>query len=380
MQRSTSIVLPLLLVSLVAAPSASACTILCLARDGHVLVGNNEDFTRPGIVWFVPAAKNRLGRINVGFDKSLAQGSMNEKGLCFDSTALPQVPWKGDLLKQRPKNLLDKIMDECGTVSEAIAYFRKYDCPPLAEAQFLFADASGASAVIAWLPETGLSIVERQGDHQVVTNSRLEASGYRCPRFARAEQVLAASPTGSLETMTAVLSAVHQRGPGGFTSYSTVYDLPRRKIYLYNLADFTRIHEFDLGEELSKGAHTLEMASLFPGGATLADVMAGEQRAEYGTRVELPAEILDRYAGEYRPDAAPVAVRVVRAGKSLLVKNPGQPDATLQPESKTMFRILPDRGTVSFRVSATGVVEGLTLHKGRDVYAARVISPAETKR
>jgi hypothetical protein len=380
MQRSVLVLLPLVLAGLFCAPAASACTIFCLVRDGRVLVGNNEDFTRPGIVWFVPAAKNRLGRVNVGFDKSLAQGSMNEKGLCFDSTALPQVPWKGDLLKQRPKNLLDKIMDECGTVAEAIAYFRKYDCPPLAEAQFLFADASGASAVIAWLPDHGLSIVERQGDYQVVTNSRLEASGYRCPRFARAQQVLGAKPEGSLATMTAVLSAVHQRGPGGFTSYSTVYDLAGRKVYLYNLADFTRVHEFDLAEELAKGAHTLEMASLFPGGATLADVTAGEQRAEYGTRVELPAETLERYAGEYRPDAAPVAVRVVRAGNSLLVKNPGQPDATLQPESETMFRIVPDRGTVSFRVSAAGVVEGLTLHKGRDVYAARVTSPPEAKR
>ena len=57
---------------------------------------------------------------------------------------------------------------------------------------------------------------------------------------------------------------------------------------------------------------------------------------------------------------------------ALRVKNPGQPDATLYPETETTFRIAPDRGTVSFRVSAEGIVEGLTLHKGRDVYAARV--------
>lgn len=362
--------------TLLTASSAAACTIFSVVRDGHVLVGNNEDFTRPGIVWFVPSSPHRLGRVNVGFDKSLAEGSMNEKGLCFDSTALPKVPWRGDLLKQRPQNLLDKIMDECGTVAEAVEYFRKFDCPPLGDAQFLFADASGASAVIAWLPDKGLSIVERQGDHQIVTNTRLEASGYRCPRFAKAEQVLTARHDASVETMAAVLAAIHQRGPGGFTSYSTVYDLPARKVYLYNLADFSRVHEFDLTAELGKGAHTLEMATLFPGGATLADVTAGEQRAEFSTRIDLPPEVLERYAGEYRPDIAPeVVTRIERDGNSLRVKNSGQPDATLYPETETTFRIAPDRGTVSFRVSAEGIVEGLTLHKGRDVYATRVAVP-----
>lgn len=83
--------------------------------------------------------------------------------------------------------------------------------------------------------------------------------------------------------------------------------------------------------------------------------------------------MLERYAGEYRPDIAPeVVTRIERDGNSLRVKNSGQPDATLYPETETIFRIAPDRGTVSFHVSAEGIVEGLTLHKGRDVYAARV--------
>ncbi len=71
---------------------ASACTVFCVVRDGKVLFCNNEDFTKPGFIWLVAAEKGRFGRVNLGFDDGFAQGSMNEKGLAFDATALQKVP------------------------------------------------------------------------------------------------------------------------------------------------------------------------------------------------------------------------------------------------------------------------------------------------
>ena len=353
-----------------------ACAIFTVARDGKVLMGNNEDYVKPGVIWFQPGKKGRYGRVNVGFDSGFAQGSMNEKGLSFDSAALPEVPWVEDPDKKTPKNLLEKIMNECATVEDALSRFKQYNCKHLAAAQFMLADASGTAVVVAWLPGQGLSIVPMEGDIQVVTNTRLEASGYRCQRFVKASQVLASMRDASLETMTSVLDAIHQRGPGAYTSYSIVYDLTDLRVHVYNLANFDEVVEFDLMEELRRNRRrVMELAALFENSPPLEAVTGVEQRQHWDTRVALDDALLDRYEGFYSP-APGITVEVERdAEGGLRVINPGQPTATLFPESETLFRIAPDRGQVSFRVTDDGRVEGLTLHKQADVFAERVEKP-----
>jgi len=365
-----------LIAVLLPASQAQACTIFCVVRDGQVLFCNNEDFTKPGYIWFVPAAKGRLARVNLGFDDRFAQGSMNERGLAFDSTALAPVPWKSDPSKETPRNLIEKIMNECATVAEALAYFEKYNCTHLSDGQFLFADAAGDAAVVAWLPETGLSLTRRTSDRLIVTNTRLEMSGYRCQRFERAKQMLAATPSADINSLAAVLNAVHQRGPGGFTSYSNVFDLKNRKIYLYNLANFQEVVALDLVEELAKGAtKPRPLAELFKSRATLDDIRAGEQRTTWETRVELSPEQLDKLVGTYSPEQdAKIKFKVSRGDGVLLVENPGQPVATLFPESSTTFRIAPDRGQVTFVLEDATAAQSssLILHKARDLKAVRV--------
>ena len=72
--------------------------------------------------------------MNVGFHnflyqrEDLAQGSMHEKGLAFDVTVTSEIPWEANPTKETPDNLLEKIMNECATVDEAITYFHKYNC------------------------------------------------------------------------------------------------------------------------------------------------------------------------------------------------------------------------------------------------------------
>jgi len=352
---------------------AHACSIFTVVRDGQVLMGNNEDYVLPGVVWFVPAKDGKFGRVNVGFDTGFAQGSMNEKGLSFDGAALPEIAWEPDPSKETPKNVVDLIMNECATVSEAITYFEKYNAPFMKNAQIMFADATGDSAVITWLPETGLSVVRIEGDHQVVTNNRLEASGYRCQRFVKAEQTLAERTDASLDTMVAVMDSVHNRGPGAFTSYSTVYDLKKRKMFIYNLANFEEVVEFDLAAELKKGRKKYGMRSLFKNSPKLKDIKGAEQRYFWDTRVTLSASTLDKYVGTYAPNEAPdVKIRVERDGEELRVINPGQPAAILYSETENVFRLKPDRGQVTFNVDADGAVTGMTLHKQRDMHAKRV--------
>lgn len=368
--RAPRSVVPLLLLAL--APAAEPCAILTLRDDALVLMGNNEDYVEPGYVWFVPARKGRLGRVNVGFADGFAQGGMNEKGLAFDAAVVAEVPWSPDPDKPSPKNLIEQIMDTCGTVEEAIARFQTHNCSHLARSQFLFADASGDSAVIAWLPDRGLSVERIEGRQQIATNTRLAPSGYRCQRHVRAEQVLAERGDVSLATVAATLDAIHQHGPGAFTSYSTIYDLRARRLYLYNLADFGTVVSFDLALELNKKRARYELAALFEG-SELGRLRDQPQREDYGTRVTLPEPLLDRYAGTYAPSEAPdVRVRVLRDGDGLRVVNPDRSEARLFPESERSFRIAPDRGTVTFELDADGRVSGLTLHRQADLFARRV--------
>jgi hypothetical protein len=367
-----------LAVILAVLPSAQlhACSIFTVVRDGKVLMGNNEDFTRPGVIWFVPADANRYGRVNVGFDDSFAQGSMNDQGLSFDGAALHEIPWEADPTKPTPENLIEVAMDTCATVAEAIEVFETKNCSALANAQIMFADATGDSAVIAWLPETGLSITRIKGDHLMITNDRLEAYTYRCQRFVRAEQVLAERGDASLDTITAVLDAVHQRGPGGFTSYSTIYDLKNRRVHVYNLANFEEEVVFDLADELKKGRELYKMRSLFDNSPRLSDIKNGKQRTTWDTRVELSEAALDRFAVTYAPTEAPDArFTIERAGDELRIINPGKPSATMYPEGDALFRLNPDTGQVSFTVGDNNEVTGLILHRGVDLHATRIPTP-----
>ncbi|MEM6793422.1 MAG: carcinine hydrolase/isopenicillin-N N-acyltransferase family protein [Acidobacteriota bacterium] len=353
-------------------PAAFACSILTLRTADAVLMGNNEDWREPGYLWFEPAAPSRYGRVNVGFGNKFTQGSMNEKGLSFDAAVVPDEPWSEDPAKETPGDLLEKIMNECATVEEALAYFRKYNTPHLSRTQFLFADASGDSAVVAWKAGR-LSVQRIEGDHQIATNTRLEGTGYRCQRYAKAEQMLRGRGAASAHQAVAeTLHALRQQGEF-FTSYSTVYDLTARRVSVFNLANFDEVKTFDLREELAKGAATHRLGEIFKRSPSLSSIRSKRPRRDFATWVRLSDEQLDRLTGVYSPVVAPgVQARVLREGAGLRVVNPGQSDAELFPESESVFRMVPDRGQVSFRISPEGEVLGLTLHKEIDVYAPRV--------
>jgi len=91
--------------------TVSACTLFTIVQNDVVLMGNNEDFTKQGAIWFIPARNGNFGRVNVGFHhifgrrEEFAQGSMNEKGLAFDAAVVEKIPWKPDPNKETPDNL-----------------------------------------------------------------------------------------------------------------------------------------------------------------------------------------------------------------------------------------------------------------------------------
>ncbi|MCF6286593.1 MAG: hypothetical protein L3K26_15565 [Candidatus Hydrogenedentes bacterium] len=347
---------------------AQACAMFTMVSRDTVLMGNNEDFIKPGYVWFVPAAEGRLGRVNFGFKDKFAQGSMNESGLCFDAAVVPEVAWASDPEKENvakgTNNLLEYIMNTCGTVEEAITLFETYNCPYLASSQFMLADATGASAVVAWLPGTGLSVVRRTGDYLINTNTRLEVSQFRCERYVLAERKLANATAPSVEVARDTLDTIHQEGEGAFTSYSNVYDLKKRLVHVYNLANYDEVVTFDLTAELAKDPRRVALKKLFRNSPKLSALRKAKRRS-YETAIALPTNSLARFSGKYSVMNGKAIVGIEVEGDILRLVPPDGKAAHLFPESATKFRIR-EGGQLTFTLSPDGEVTGFVLHRNGD--------------
>ena len=302
--------------------------------------------------------------MNFGFADKFAQGSMNEKGLAFDAAVTTEIPWEPDPSKKDTKNLLEIIMDTCGTVVEALQLFDEYNCKHLAGGQFMFADATGDAAVVTWLPEKGLNVVRRTGDYLLNTNSRLEYSQYRCERYVLAERRLVEGGEDLELVARDALNVIHQEGEGAFTSYSNVYDLKNGLVHVYNLANYEEMVTFNLAEELRKGAHRKALAKLFDHSPSLKSIRKLPPRT-YDTRIDLPTDALAQFAGKYSvmEGKAVIVIEVAEGGLRLLPPE-GNP-AHLVPESETKFRIV-EGGQATFTVSDAGKVTGFIMHRNGD--------------
>jgi len=242
-------------------PALRACTAFCAtARDGAVLVGNNEDWFNPHTkIHFIPAAPGAYGRMFVTFDDLYPQGGMNERGLWFDAFSTPPVQPDTTLPSYSGEIVLD-AMAKCATVEEVVRLFSQYNRAFLREGTLMFADASGDAVSIE-----ANAIVRKKGAHFVQTNfHQSHASAIPDERFATATQMLdRAGNVATVELFRDILSATHQGGSAP-TQYSNVYDLHSRTMYLYYFHDYSRVVPFHLDDELKKGDRVIDIPGLFP--------------------------------------------------------------------------------------------------------------------
>ena len=251
---------------------AYPCTVF-FASDGKLaLAGNNEDHANPeGKIWFQPAEKRKYGRVYFGVDDWIRQGGMNDQGLFFDTVwapklEMPELKDKGEY----PGDLITQAMEECGTVKEVIALFKRlgpfYDPTPIPSVTgaMIFADKSGDSVII----EGGVHI-RKKGRYQVMANfyqSRPELGNTLPGRDTIAKQVLEASPQISVDLFRRILAATHLDHEVGFsrpTVYSNIYDLKKGLVYVYHFHNFENAVVIDLADELKKGEHSYDLTSLF---------------------------------------------------------------------------------------------------------------------
>lgn len=283
--------------------SSYACTIVMVSKDGLHLAGNNEDWRDINTwIWFYPPAPGEYGRVCWGHGSgfSLAQGGMNDQGLFLDGNGLSETGWKEDPSKPTFNGaVLDELLAHCATVDEALKFFEQNNVPSLAMGKIPIADAAGNSAVVEW-GQGKLQLLRRTGSYQISTNfvqsNFPKPEDYPCHRYKMVEKMIQASDTVSLDLVRATLAATHVEAINP-TTYSTICDLGKRRVYLYNFHNFEDPVVIDLLEELKKGRQEHPIPSLFKIETTAARVF--KQTAVQKSGFEVFYSMIDREGIEY---------------------------------------------------------------------------------
>ena len=264
------LLLQILILSIFNRLPSYACTAFMASDGNRVLVGNNEDNRFPHTrIWFNPGKNGQNGRVIFGYDNWMPQGGMNDQGLFIDGFATPKLEKKPSNQKLIFRdNFLDTIMAECSSVEEVIELTKQYNLEFMLEFQLLIVDKTGDSAIVE-----RDRIIPKKNSYQVVTNfyqSKVVHKDYPCEwykggclRYQIAEKMLKNRRTVSVEYFREILKATHQNTLGTRTLYSNIYDLKNGLIHVYYLHNFDKEVVVNLKEELKKGSHYYEIASLF---------------------------------------------------------------------------------------------------------------------
>lgn len=251
-----------------------ACTAYKVTVDGRTLVGNHEDaWSINARVRFVNGGDGELGAIYFShyngspLRRMSDQGGMNEAGLVFDGFIVPVT----DLRPQRGKPVADihflvaKAMRTCADVHQAAALFREHNLGMLNGGMFFFCDRNGEYLVVeADTLFTGNDATYAIGNFRA--SQCTDFNAVPIERYQRGRRMLAAGPDTSLTWCTAMLDSMHscREKLGNGTLYSYIADPSRGVVHLFFYHDFTHLVTFNLKEELAKGDHEVEMATLFP--------------------------------------------------------------------------------------------------------------------
>jgi len=243
-----------------------ACLILFITDGKLVLVANHEDwYAQDAEVTFITAHNNKLGMLYFDFaSEKTAQGGMNTAGLFFDGTRTPYAPYPANNKKANCSCYIwTKILGECSTVNQAIAYIEKYKIPEIEDVHILLADRNGNSAIVG-VYNKELQIHRRNGEHQLLTNFNISNPSYGdaqpCERFATATSMLSSDSSVTRSNLEKILSKTHQ---DDFTAYSNVYNLTAGEVTVYFRHNFHQKLTINLVKELKKGKHAIRLEKLF---------------------------------------------------------------------------------------------------------------------
>lgn len=245
-------------------PLLSACTIFNATEGDWTLAAGNEDSTWGDVfIRFAEPSADHYGTVTF-FNRNDPKVGMNDQGLFYDRNSLPETGWSADPNKQDYAGSLQfKILRECVTVDEVIAVYALYNEPLFHRLQIHWADATGASVVVGYDPNTGQDgYLAKTGHFQVSTNFNVLTSTGPEQRYDTAADLLANNRNISISLMSHVCSEVHQPS---WTLFSHIFDTATRKLYVhchYPTIDFNDVALLNVGEEAAKGDRDVLLTSL----------------------------------------------------------------------------------------------------------------------
>jgi hypothetical protein len=246
------------------------------AKEDKILTGRNADWNNIDVrMLVIPPSEAKYGRIYLGAEGSggfINTTGMNDQGLWYGSTSLydgAALPTRNDIKNYYnkptwPYELIEKVMEECTTVDEAIIIFSTY-FEPYWTGHYLIVDKDGNSVIIEF-GEKDVVFIPKKNIYQVMTNfpnaDTLNARWYNCYRYKTAESMLANSDEISTDLFRTICDAVHQEGSSP-TSLSTVYDLNNGNLFVYYFHNYEEVLVFNLNEELTKGENYYKIPEYF---------------------------------------------------------------------------------------------------------------------
>ena len=255
-------------------PAVDSCTVFAVKQRDTVYLGNNEDYPyAESAYWVDPGEEGEYDVLYFGLDDLRPRGGVNEKGLCYDATGLPEA-----LLNRHYELTPLKIhfpilaLRRCTTVEEVIALAQSYDWGRHMRYQALFADATGDAVVISPGFDGELAFTRKsEGNaYLIATNFNLGEKyygEYPCERYDTAAVMLEETKTDTdltVELCRDVLAAVEQSEAAAYTLYSTITDPVEGLVYVYYLRQFDSGIVLDVAELLETGEAAYSMRALFP--------------------------------------------------------------------------------------------------------------------
>jgi hypothetical protein len=246
---------------------ASTCSMYKITLFGKTFVGNNEDGWYPNArIWFEKGKKSEYGIAFLGEDSKYPQGGMNEKGLIFDGFSITRSAVYSTPDKPRYYyTLTTEVLKKCQNIDEAYEMLCKYDLSFMNGAMFLFVDRSGKYLIVE--PDT---LIKGTDDTYVLSNfcpsKTPDLNSVKISFYQKGRKMLEGKVDTSLAYLSALSDTLHQNWNGlGGTVFTSIYDIDEVKIHLYLYLDYKYKVTLKLSDELKKGDHVLEIASLFPG-------------------------------------------------------------------------------------------------------------------
>ena len=262
---------------LVSQKEIQACSMYKITVDGKTMVGCNEDAWRTtSRIWFENAkSKNEYGAgftgsRQVSANRFAPQSGMNEVGLVFSRLA-SHHPRKDELSTKKKKvthelPYLTDILHKCATVEDVKIYIEQYDHSLFIDDVFIYVDNSGKYLIVE-----PYELTLGSNPHYVLSNFcpsiTNNEKARKLKRYRDGVDFLSTHKVESSLPFCTALSDemdVCRNKKGDGTLLTSIWNTKDGVVNLFFYHKYDSAVQFDLSEELAKGNHILNVASLFP--------------------------------------------------------------------------------------------------------------------